>query len=374
MTAKTTKHPDPRFISKFSAMLGIRTYGEDNLYPQLVQDITRGSSTTSSCLSRYASFLEGDGVENVDLSKAVVNGCGDTWDDVCRWVANDLARFGGFAVHARYNAVGEIIAITPMHFEDLRLAERNEAGKTTRIAYHPDWTGKQTRAGRKLKVSADTIEWFDVFNPDAVQAQMMAAGSVEEYKGQILYVSMAGNMEYPLPIYDECITPISTDEGIDNVLYRNARNNFMTAGAIVHKRGYTGSEHDKDEFGEQLDTFQGDTNACSIMDITVESDEDEPRFVSFRGESFDKEFVETSKRVVESIYTAFKQEPWLCIRFGKVGFGGDVIKDAYNVYNLETDTERRVIGRALTRVFNAWEQRSNWGDTEIYIKPKKYVV
>ena len=355
-------------------MLGIRTYGEDNLYPQLVQDITRGSSTTSSCLSRYASFLEGDGVENVELSKAVVNGCGDTWDDVCRWVANDLARFGGFAIHARYNAVGEIVAITPMHFEDLRLAERNEAGKTTKIAYHPDWTGKQTRAGRKLKVSADTIEWFDVFNPDAAQAQMMAVGSVEDYKGQILYVSMAGNMEYPLPIYDECITPISTDEGIDNVLYRNARNNFMTAGAIVHKRGYTGSAHDKDEFGEQLDTFQGDTNACSIMDITVESDEDEPRFVSFRGESFDKEFVETSKRVVESIYTAFKQEPWLCIRFGKVGFGGDVIKDAYNVYNLETDTERRAIGRALTRVFNAWEQRENWGDTEIYIKPKQYVV
>lgn len=378
MNASGVRQPTRRYRTPYWRTIGIRAWGEDNLYPQLVSDILAASSTAGSCLSRYSSFVEGRGIENEELAKAIVNGKGDTWDDVCRALANDLAKYGGFALHVAYNVFAEVSAVTPIHFEDLRLKEPNEKGVTTQLAYHPDWKGEETRNGRRLRVAPENVTWYDTFNPEtgAVLAQMQAAGGIEQYNGQILYVSISGTMEYPTPIYDQCITSISTDAGIDNVLYRNTRNNFMTAGAFIHRRGITGNKDDDEDkaakFRGELATFLGDTNTGAIMDITLESDDDKPEFLNFRGQNYDKDFTETDRRTVTQIYTAFKQEPWLCIRSGKVGFGGDVIADAYNVYNEETDSERRVLSRALTRVFNAWEQRKNWGDTEIWIAPKTY--
>ena len=338
MNASGVRQTPKRYRTPYNRIIGIRAWGKDNLYPQMIQDIVAASSTAGSCLSRYASFIEGRGIEDEKLSKAIVNGKGETWDDVCRACANDLARFGGFAVHVAYNVFAEVTAITPMHFEDLRLKEPNEKGIVTKIAYHPDWRGEETRNGRPIRVVPENITWFDTFNPEksAVIAQIQTAGGIEQYNGQILYVSMGGVLEYPTPIYDECITSISTDEGIDNVMYRNARNNFMTAGAFIHRRGTAGEDEENEKaskFKSTLSSFLGDTNTGAIMDITLESDEDKPEFVGFRGENYDKEFTETDKRTTTQIYTAFKQEPWLCIRSGKVGFGGDVIADAYNVYN-----------------------------------------
>lgn len=36
--------------------------------------------------------------------------------------------------------------------------------------------------------------------------------------------------------------------------------------------------------------------------------------------NYDKEFTVTDASVVERIYSAYGQEPWYCIRVGKVGF------------------------------------------------------
>ncbi|MFR8224885.1 MAG: hypothetical protein ACLU9X_10515 [Alistipes shahii] len=85
---------------------------------------------------------------------------------------------------------------------------------------------------------------FPVFNPspDVVQLQIQAAGGIEFYKGQILYISRAGRNAYPLPLVDVVLTDMSTDEGLSNVNNRNVRNNFLTAGMLITKRGQ-GSRH-----------------------------------------------------------------------------------------------------------------------------------
>lgn len=48
---------------------------------------------------------------------------------------------------------------------------------------------------------------------------------------------MDGKFVYPVPIYDKVVTNLSIDEGLDNVKYRNVRNNFLVAGMVVHKKG-----------------------------------------------------------------------------------------------------------------------------------------
>ena len=105
----------------------------------------------------------------------------------------------------------------------------------------------------------------------------MSAGGIENYRGQVLWFSMDGKWEYPVPIYDKVVTSLSTDEGLDNVQYRNVRNNFLLAGMLVHKKGSSlGIDDDgnqieskkNNDISESLNIFQGDENACAIMDVT----------------------------------------------------------------------------------------------------------
>ena len=87
-------------------------------------------------------------------------------------------------------------------FENCRLEEEDDDGVISHIVVHPDWRGKKTRGGKAVKVTIETIEVFPVFNPspDVVQLQIQAAGGIEFYKGQILYISRAGRNAYPLPL------------------------------------------------------------------------------------------------------------------------------------------------------------------------------
>ena len=66
---------------------------------------------------------------------------------------------------------------------------------------------------------------IDVFNPikEVIAAQIEAAGGIEFYKGQILWISGAGRNTYPVPKADRVSTELSTDEGLANVKYRNVR-------------------------------------------------------------------------------------------------------------------------------------------------------
>ena len=183
---------------------------------------------------------------------------------------------------------------------------------------------------------------------------------------------------------------MSTDDGLDNVKYRNVRNNFLMAGMFIHKKAMQlGIDPDtgqptKDEdsttngISESLDIFQGDENACAIMDVTVNQDEDFPEFKSFEAQNFDKKFETTEKSTEERIYAAFGQEVFYCIRTGKLGFSGTVINDAFAYYNSYVFREREEIAKIFSKVFSRFSMSLNDGNpicpTDDYsILPVKHV-
>lgn len=380
MNVNNLKKTQNRFRVKYLQKLNLQSYGEDNLYPQRVASIIGGSSVGGTCLDRYATFIEGNGFDSQDFSDFTCNRFGDTIDDILHLVSLDMAKYHGFALHVNYDALGHIVELQHIHFEDSRLEEEDDNGYVAHIAIHPDWSGQKTRAGKVIKIDENNVKKIFPFNPkpEVVMNQIEFCGGIENYCGQILWVSFDGRYQYPKPIYDKIVTALSTDEGIDNVLYRNVRNNFMIAGALVHKKGtLIGMDDDgnpiepdkRDEmFGEGLNTFLGDTNAASIMDITYENEEDKPDFLNFRGTNFDKEFDSTQSSITAKIYAAFQQEVWYLISIGKVGFGGTVLKDAYDVYNSFVSPQRRAISRAFAKIFYYWntdEKPQNTGNFEI---------
>lgn len=349
-----------------------------------MRSLIRSSHTGGACCERYQTFIEGNGLNNTDFSEYVCNRAGDTVDDVFRLIANDMAECNGFALHVNYNVFGEIVEVSHIPFETCRLEEETEDGKVIYVNYHPDWTGHKSRKGKIIRVTRDNVKKIYTFNPrkEVVMAQIIKSGGIENYKGQILWFSMDGKWIYPRPIYDKVVTNLSTDEGLDNVKYRNVRNNFLLAGMLTHKKGSSlgidenGNEI-KDEndnsasISESLDIFQGDENACAIMDVTIESDEDKPEFTSFEAQNFDSKFKCTEESATKSIYIAFGQEVFYRIIEGSLGFSTDIMSEAFRYYSSYTSSPRRAISRALKRIFDNWKENVNPSD-DYEIQPLVY--
>ena len=383
MNINNVKRSPKRIQTYYLNTLNIQAYGRDNLYPQRMSDLIQGSSIGSSCCERYQTFIEGNGLNNTGFSEYICNRAEETVDDIYRLIARDMALYHGFALHVNYNVFCDIVELTHVPFQTCRLEEETLDGKVVYINIHPDWTGHKTRKGRYIRVTKDNVKKIYTFNPnkEVVMSQIKASGGIENYRGQILWFSMDGKWEYPRPIYDKVITNLSIDEGLDNVNYRNVRNNFLVAGMLVHKKGSALSidengnavddEDNSDKISESLDIFQGDENACAIMDVTIEQDEDKPEFVSFEANNFDKKFDKTAESSTMKIYTAFGQEVFYRIINGSLGFSTDIMSEAFRFYSSYTDNQRRAISRALKRVFAHWYENPNpEGDYEI--RPLKY--
>lgn len=365
MTIDEIKIPKTRIPVADVVNLDIQSYGRGNNYPQMILKLLGASSNAKSCVGRYAKFIRGAGFRDSIFYKSIVNTKGQTCDTLLRLCSDDLSKFGGFALHVNYNLLCEISSVEHIPFENCRLGIDDDAGYVGKIAIHSDWTCSKGKK-RIKKPSKNTIVYTDVFNPNpkVVLSQIEAAGGIDIYKGQTLYVSKDGFMVYPTAIYDSSITDISTDEGLANVRYRNVRNNFLPMGMYIYRKGQKIMVEDKDgnliegeEYqngfdAEKFKDFQGDSESCKIIGVGLEDGDERPEFIEFPTKNFDKDFTVTKDSTAEEIYAAFGQEVFFRIRSGALGFSNDIINDAFNYYNAMTIDERILIEQSFRSVFS----------------------
>lgn len=371
---KLRRKSEPRMDSRYLQALEIQAAGEGNTYYQDVHNIIQASSSGCECVERFAEFIEGAGFADASLYGRVLNHRKDTADEIHRLVCADLAEYGGFALHLNYNLAGEITEVSHVPFEICRLEEPDSNGYVARICTHPDWTGKKTFAGKIKPIDKKNVKRFHKFNPNVnvIHAQIAQAGGIEHYQGQIYYFSTAGRDRYPIPRADRVLTEMSTDEGLANVKWRNVRNNFLPAAMVLTRKGQAspmgryapageepyqyerGERYANDGFSDSLQQLQGDTEACKLLEVILENDEQAPEVVSLPTSNYDKDFSVTDQSVTEHIYAAFGQEPWYCIRSGKIGFSGSLLVDAFSYYNSIVYKYQRMIERAFVDIMAHW--------------------
>lgn len=337
------KIPD-QFAERYNSQFQIKDYGEDNHYPQQVRNLIQKSPTGSVCRQRYADFIEGDGFEKgteIQLNRF------QSLNDVHHDIANEISFFGGFALHIRYDGFANIVEIRSIPIETLRLGEDDDSGYFRFVAYCPDWTGlEKTRNKKDINPRKDTIRYFPYSDSQEVTLQRIAdAGGAENYAGEILYVS--NRFGYPISKADSVLSLLSTEEGLSNICYRNARTSFMPSAIISVPPS---AKEEFEQLQRNLMQMQGDQNAMKLMIFERSSDADKPEVMDLRMQNFDREFEVTSNNVIERIYSAYKQEVFYLLRIGKVGFGGQVVADAFNLYNLSVRSERGLIERSFNRL------------------------
>lgn len=352
----------------------IQMYGEQNDYPQKVMEVVGASITGGACVEQYGRFLFGRGFRQRDFYKAVVNWRGDRADDLLDAVARDLATFGGFALHVNWNARYEITSVAHVPFEWLRLGELDDDYNTNRIALHKDWGRRNTNLRR---FRSQDIEWFDFFDPDheAIRQQVEEAGGWEAWNGQIYYYSRRGPKCYPLPVYDAALTDMSAEEGLSNLSYRNIRNNYLPAGMFIDHLNGANSKEQADERKEELAQFQGDTKAGRMLYCNLEEGEQEPEFKPFETNNTDQKFKQADDKVPDRIGAAFCQPPILRAKDVGSNFGSTAMKEAYDYYNSQTETERLLLERVMADVFQYMDGIGKMNPEGDYsILPKVYNV
>lgn len=361
MNVQQVKLAAPRFDTTYNQNLNLQNWGRDNLYPQHVSRIAAASGTAELCLSRYCKFVEGEGFRD-GLAGVELNQNGETADDILHRIAQDVTRYGGFALHVNYNVLCQVTEIHHVPFEHCRLEECDDAGQVQHILTHPDWSGRRTHRGKRITVDEQHVHTFNIFNPnpEAVREQILLAGGIDRYEGQVLWCSLAGKGIYPTPIYDSVISDMSTEEGLGNIKNRNARNNFLTSAMLITKKGVPKFDENGNDITpsvitpEDLAVFQGDERVGKLLLIELENEEDKPEVIPFHANNYDKDFTATDASVIERIYAQFHQELFHAVRIGKLGFSGNVMADAYTYYAGEVTVEQRFISRGITAVMQAW--------------------
>ena len=352
----------------------IQTFGKQNDYPQKVMEVVNASITGSACVDQYGKFIFGRGFRQRDFYQATVNERGDRADDVLDAAARDYAQFGGFALHVNWNALYEITSVAHVPFEWLRFQELNDNYDFDKIALHKDWGRRYSNLRR---FQQKDIIWFDFFNPDpeVIREQVKAAGGWQQWTGQIFYFSRRGPKSYPLPIFDSALTDMSSEAGLSNLAYRNIRNNFQPAGMFIDHCNGENSKEQAEERKLELAAYQGDTAAGKIMYVNLEDGDIEPVFKPWETNNTDKKFTQSDEKVPDRIGAAFCQPPILRAKDVGANFGATAMKEAYEYYNSQTETERLVMERAMHEVFQYMRGINTLNPNNDYsILPKVYEV
>lgn len=319
---------------------GVLSWDFDNAYAQRIYNLIAASGTASRCVRRYASFVKGLGFSDIAVYNMIVNRQGLKMDKLLSQVSNDYAYFSGMATHIRYNGLGQVIERNYIPFMNCRLREDDK------IAVYDNWD----KSSLIENYNVSKIQVYNRFNPKSVIEEISECegktyeDKVKNYNGQIFWWSSAGHDQYPTSIADPVAEDIETDYQSKLYKNKNIRTSFTAAGAFIDI-GTVESDEELEQRQEKMTDFQGAESAGNIMYINVASKEDAPIWMPFVGDpNQDKKFEYHENSVEKSIVKQFNLPLMLAgiETAGKLG-GSNELKDAYHVYNSETEADRIVV-------------------------------
>ena len=221
-------------------------------------------------------------------------------------------------------------------FENVRFELPNESGEILQVAIHPDW-GRRNQTIKRFK--KDDIERIDIYNPNPefIAERVEEAGGWSFYKGQIfLFFQIKEPTSTHSPIFDNALTDMNTEEGISNILNRNAQQ-FLPAGMACRTLTTMTKQPTRMNTPKNPSrTIKAIAKALKLIYIQVNSKEEIPVFVPFKSNNYDKEFTVSHDTVKDSIGRSFNQPPILRAENVGAGFGADLMEQAYNYYNSVT--------------------------------------
>jgi len=334
---------EKRIGSKDNKSDGVKSYDEDNCYPQNMIDIVNASGTATACVNLYAKFIQGGGFVDETFYKAKINSKGLTTDKLLAKISKRFALLNGYAIHVNYNALLQIVEVSHIPFEYCRLGIGKHEGK---IAVYDDWACEKSSSIDKNK-----IQFIDVFNPDEFVLRAQIGEDISEYKGQILWRSALGD-DYPLAPYDSVVEDIISDSDMKRFRLRSIRKGFNASTVIEYGYEFEGDEERKNEV-ENWGKFIGPESSDVIVIENANGNGDDKgiKLSKLDVTNNDKMYETTNNTVINSIVRIFNQPKRLVGLSEDKGFNSVDVEADYKYYNSVTYKERLMIEEDFKMIF-----------------------
>jgi len=350
-----------RILVRSNQTFGILNYDMDNAYPQRMLELVAASPTAKDCWNKRAKFIAGNGFEQTDLGKQVINGNGLTLAKLLKAIATDKALFTGFGIHVNYNANFKIASVNYIKFEDIRMGDTDCPDTAGKYAIYSDW-------GRKTwkNIMRSKITFLDKYSPDpaTIEQQVIDAGGWESYKGQLFYFNPEVD-DYPLIEADSVWEDFETEAGIKIFNNREVTTGFLPSTMLFMQSRREEADNSRPDSDEQhyyntpsqlekdLGAFQGAKSAQKIIVIEYEDETSKPEFQPYAIQNNDKLFEITEKSVEARIIKGFSI-PKELINSDKISglSNGSEKKEAIKEFNDNTAADRLELSETLAEVFS----------------------
>lgn len=360
-----------RILVRPNQTYGILNYDMDNAYPQRMLELVAGSPTAKDCWNKRTKFIAGNGLEEKNLGKTIINARGLTLAKLLKALATDKALFTGFGIHVNYDANFKIIAVNHVKFEDIRMGDSDNEETADKFALYNDW-------GRKTwkNIMRSKITFVDRYNPDpeVIKKQVAGAGGWENYKGQLFYFNPEID-DYPLIEADSVWEDFETEAGIKTFNNREVTTGFLPSTMLFMQSRREEADNSRpgaeeyaginipSQLEKDLGSFQGVKSSQKIIVIEYEDENSKPEFKAYPIQNNDKLFETTERSVEARIIKGFSVPRELINPEKSSGLtNGSEKKQAILEFNDNTAADRNELSEILADIFSHFHTEINTGN------------
>jgi hypothetical protein len=345
-----------RILVRPNQTFGILNYDTDNAYPQRMLELVGQSPTAKDCWNKRAKFIAGTGFEEAALGKHVINSKGLTVAKLLKAIATDKALFRGFGIHVNYNANFKIASVNYVKFEDIRMGDTDSPETAEKFAVYNDWARKTWK-----NIMRSKITFLDKYNPNEaiIKQQVKAAGSWNNYKGQLFYFNPEV-CDYPLIEADSVWEDFETEAGIKIFNNREVTTGFLPSTMLFMQSRREEADNSTDngktntpsQLEKDLGSFQGAKSAQKIIVIEYEDESAKPEFQPYAIQNNDRLFETTERSVEARIIKGFSVPRELINAEKSSGLSnGGEKKEAIREFNDNTAADRLELSETLEELF-----------------------
>lgn len=299
----------PKFTEPRGSAEWVR-YGEDNLFPIKLQDLSNRSALHNAIISSKVDNVCGDGLtydSDIDpKTEAFINSPNpnETLNDILRKLAYDYILYGGCALNIIWDWEAKTISeIYHIDFANLRSGKENEDDEIPFYYYSKDWSNYRKSGNQPLRRYSfcKRTPYINIDNDIPIEDH-------EDFLSQVLYIKeyRPGVKYYPLPSYIGALGYIETDVEIASFHLSHIKNGMFPGMMITFTNGVPTLDEQKKTKQKFEDRFCGSSNTAKILMSFVDNKDQAPVLSTISPSQLDKQFIQLQETVMQNILSGHK--------------------------------------------------------------------
>lgn len=281
-------------------------WGEDNRYPNELQELYTHCSILHALIDTSIEYIIGDGiVNNTGLSNSE-NETGDTVEEAVKKCVADYKKFGGLAAMYTFDSFGNVTTISYLNIQFCRIDKKKEY-----VTVFPVNESIFGSAGIQ----------YPVFNPDT-------AGSEGNEVQVLFFTGEKPSGYYPNPSWEAAIIDAENLVCISRSHYASIMNGFRPSGILTLPSNVTEPER-KEVERDLKEKYGGVENTSRIIVVFG----DEISYTGIADDGFDAKFQAVFNTSKNSLFIAFRMPPVISGDFINTGFNTQEYVEASTLYN-----------------------------------------